>query len=71
MHFSTLPNIATNMMIILIPLTFSLLLAVFFLYLFVRSGKNHQFDDLDSPSIRMLYDESEKPYVEKNNLKSI
>jgi cbb3-type cytochrome oxidase maturation protein len=53
------------MIIILIPLTFSLLLAAFFLYLFICSGKNHQFDDLDSPSIRMLYDESEKPYVEK------
>ncbi len=59
------------MIIILIPLTFSLVFAAFFLYLFIRSGKNHQFDDLDSPSIRMLYDESEKPYVEKNNLKSI
>ncbi|MCX8080746.1 MAG: cbb3-type cytochrome oxidase assembly protein CcoS [Bacteroidia bacterium] len=59
------------MMIIIIPLTFSLLLAVFFLFLFIRSGKQHQFDDLDSPSIRILYDESERPYVDENNLKHI
>jgi cbb3-type cytochrome oxidase maturation protein len=35
----------------------SLLLALFFLLLFVKAGKKGQFEDVYTPSVRMLFDD--------------
>lgn len=35
----------------------SILIAVLFLYIFIKSVKNGQYDDTYTPSVRMLFDD--------------
>jgi cbb3-type cytochrome oxidase maturation protein len=51
------------MIIIVLLITISLSIAIGFLISFLWSMKSGQYDDLDSPSIRMLFDD--KPRTEK------
>ena len=46
----------------------SLVLAVFFLFLFIKAGRKGQFEDTYTPSVRILFDDELKT-KEKNNLK--
>ena len=47
----------------------SLIIAVIFFILFVKSVRSGQYDDLYTPSIRMLFDDElvEKKITDKNN----
>ena len=48
------------MKIILALIFISLVVAIVFLYLFVWSVKSGQYDDTDSPAVRMLMDDAKK-----------
>lgn len=50
-----------NAMIILVP--FALILGLLFVGVFIWAVKNGQFDDLDTPAKRMLFDD-------QNNIKN-
>ncbi len=47
------------MSVILIMLPLALLLAGLFVYGFIRSVRSGQFDDLDTPPIRAVFDDDE------------
>lgn len=49
------------MSVMIILIGFSLLLAIGFLVAFVVSTKKGQYDDMHTPSIRILLDEETKP----------
>ena len=52
----------------------SLFIAILFLILFVKSVKTGQYDDVYTPSVRMLFDDElveNKSSDKKNNQKSI
>ena len=54
------------MSVIYILITISIIVAVFFLYAFIRAVKTGQYDDDYTPSVRMLFDdELVKAKVEK------
>ncbi|GAB4022653.1 MAG: cbb3-type cytochrome oxidase assembly protein CcoS [Bdellovibrio sp.] len=53
-----------NMLIILIP--FALALGLFFVGTFIWAVKNGQYDDLDSPAQRMLFEDNPKPINNSN-----
>ena len=44
-----------SVMYLLIPI--SIIVAVFFLFLFIKSVKSGQYDDDYTPSVRMLFDD--------------
>lgn len=48
------------MKIIILLILISLIVALVFLWLFVWSVKSGQYEDTDSPAIRMLMDEKKK-----------
>ncbi len=56
------------MNIIFILIIASLLIAIIFFLLFIRSVKTGQYDDVYTPSIRMLFDDElvEKDSTDKN-----
>lgn len=54
-----------NMLIVLVP--FALLLGLFFVGTFIWAVKNGQYDDLDSPSQRMLFEDNQKVITTINN----
>lgn len=58
------------MNIIFMLIIASLIIAVIFFILFVKSVKNGQYDDVYTPSVRMLFDDevvSEKSKKESNS----
>jgi cbb3-type cytochrome oxidase maturation protein len=57
------------MTIIFALIIVSLVIAVIFFILFVKSVKSGQYDDLYTPSVRMLFDDElvKKEVTEKNN----
>ena len=48
-----------NVVYVLLPL--AVLFAVGALYVFIRAVRAGQFDDLDTPAVRMLHDDEEHP----------
>ncbi|PIQ58075.1 MAG: cbb3-type cytochrome oxidase assembly protein CcoS [Bdellovibrio sp. CG12_big_fil_rev_8_21_14_0_65_39_13] len=54
-----------NAMIILVP--FALILGLLFVGVFVWAVKNGQFDDLDTPAQRMLFEDQK--YIKNNDNK--
>ncbi|MBN8567953.1 MAG: cbb3-type cytochrome oxidase assembly protein CcoS [Flavobacteriales bacterium] len=58
------------MSVIYILITISIIVAVFFLYAFIKAVRGGQYDDDYTPSVRMLFDdEIKKP--NKNQIKTI
>lgn len=53
------------MEIIFLLIGISLILAVGFLFLFIRAMKSGQYDDQYTPSIRILFDDKEKSQKKK------
>ncbi len=53
------------MSVIYILITISIIVAVFFLYAFIRAVKKGQYDDDYTPSVRMLFDDELK--IKSNN----
>lgn len=53
------------MEIIFLLIGISLILAVGFLFLFIRAMKSGQYDDQYTPSIRILFDDKEKTQKKK------
>ena len=53
------------MEIIFLLIGISLVLAVGFLFLFIRAMKSGQYDDQYTPSIRILFDDKEKTKKKK------
>ena len=45
------------MEVIYITMSFTVLLALVFLYVFIRSVKSGQYDDTYTPSVRILFDD--------------
>ena len=45
------------MSVVYIVLPLALLLAIVALYVFIRAVRGGQFDDLDTPGVRMLHDD--------------
>jgi len=59
------------MSVIFLLIIFSLLLALAFLFAFIWSVKNGQYEDDYTPSVRILFDEEAKqPEPQTSNLKS-
>jgi cbb3-type cytochrome oxidase maturation protein len=44
----------------------SLVIAIFFLFIFIWATKNGQFEDDYTPSVRILFDDEKKQIKEKN-----
>ncbi|ALM47505.1 cytochrome C oxidase Cbb3 [Flavobacterium psychrophilum] len=55
------------MSVIYLLITISLIVALLFLYVFVRAVKQGQFDDDYTPSVRMLFDDETKQNENKTN----
>ncbi len=55
------------MSILVILILVSILVAIAFLSLFIWAVKSGQFDDTDSPAIRILYDDEQKEDKEGDN----
>ena len=57
------------MSVIIILIVISVVVAVFFVGIFIWAVKTGQFDDTYSPSVRMLFDDKKSPKSEeiKNN----
>ncbi|MBS7320120.1 MAG: cbb3-type cytochrome oxidase assembly protein CcoS [Myroides sp.] len=53
--------------IMYILISISIFVAAVFLYLFIKSVKNGQFDDSYTPSVRMLFDDEIKSKEKKEN----
>lgn len=52
--------------VIYILITISIIVAVFFLYAFIRAVKSGQYDDDYTPSVRMLFDDELKIKTKTN-----
>ncbi|QCX39432.1 cbb3-type cytochrome oxidase assembly protein CcoS [Aureibaculum algae] len=60
--------------IIFVMIAVSILIAVIFFILFIKSVKSGQYDDMYTPSVRMLFEDefiSEVPKEQKSTSKSI
>jgi len=55
------------MSVIYLLITISLIVALLFLYVFVKAVKQGQFDDDYTPSVRMLFDDETKQNENKTN----
>ncbi|AMA49193.1 MULTISPECIES: cbb3-type cytochrome oxidase assembly protein CcoS [Flavobacterium] len=58
------------MSIIYLLICISIVLAVTFLYIFIRAVKSGQFDDDYTPSVRMLFEDELKKSKPKTNINS-
>ncbi|MFL9843204.1 cbb3-type cytochrome oxidase assembly protein CcoS [Flavobacterium rhizosphaerae] len=58
------------MSVIYLLITVSIIVALLFLYAFLRAVKNGQFDDAYTPSVRMLFDDETKNKTEKEQPKA-
>ncbi|MFN8325829.1 cbb3-type cytochrome oxidase assembly protein CcoS [Flavobacterium sp.] len=56
------------MSVIYFLITISIVVAVFFLYAFIRAVKSGQFDDDYTPSVRMLFEDELKKETNKNQI---
>ncbi|WP_396176311.1 cbb3-type cytochrome oxidase assembly protein CcoS [Flavobacterium sp.] len=54
------------MSVIYILISISIIVAVFFLYAFIRAVKSGQYDDDYTPSVRMLFDDELLKNSKKN-----
>ncbi len=54
------------MSVIYLLISISVLVALAFLYAFLRAVKNGQFDDAFTPSVRMLFDDETKQQDKTN-----
>lgn len=59
------------MSVIYILITISIIVAVFFLYAFIRAVINGQYDDDYTPSVRMLFDDELKIKSNKKPIQTI
>ena len=55
------------MSVIYFLISISILVAVIFLFLFIKAVKNGQFDDSYTPSVRILFDEEKQNKKMTNN----
>ena len=59
------------MSVIYVLIAISLIMALFFFFMFIKSVKSGQFDDTYTPSVRMLFDDEIKNTTpKKTNSKS-
>ncbi|WP_136666773.1 cbb3-type cytochrome oxidase assembly protein CcoS [Flavobacterium sp. H122] len=58
------------MSVIYLLICISIVLAVIFLYVFIRAVRNGQFDDDYTPSVRMLFEDELKKDKPKTNINS-
>ena len=49
-------------------ITISIIVAIFFLYAFIRAVKSGQYDDDYTPSVRMLFDDELRKESNKNQI---
>jgi cbb3-type cytochrome oxidase maturation protein len=49
-------------------ITISIIVAIFFLYAFIRAVKSGQYDDDYTPSVRMLFDDELRKETNKNQI---
>lgn len=57
-----------GMSVIYLLISISIVVAVFFLYAFIRAVKSGQYDDDYTPSVRMLFDDELRKETNKNQL---
>jgi len=57
--------------VIYILITISIIVAIFFLYAFIRAVKKGQYDDDYNPSVRMLFDDELKISTNKKPIQTI
>jgi len=55
------------MSVIYLLITISIIVALLFLYAFIKAVRNGQFDDSYTPSVRMLFDDETKKDQHKTN----
>ncbi|HQV36661.1 MAG TPA: cbb3-type cytochrome oxidase assembly protein CcoS [Flavobacterium sp.] len=58
------------MSVIYILISISIIVAVFFLYAFIRAVKSGQYDDDYTPSVRMLFDDELIKNPNKNQIQT-
>ena len=56
------------MSVIYLLITISLILALFFFFIFIKSVKSGQYDDAYTPSVRMLFDDEVKKKTKQKNI---
>ena len=56
------------MSVIYFLITISIVVAIFFLYAFIRAVRSGQFDDDYTPSVRMLLEDELKKETNKNQI---
>ena len=56
------------MSVIYMLITISIVVAVFFLYAFIKAVRSGQYDDDYTPSVRMLYDDELRKETNKNQI---
>ncbi|GGC94454.1 cytochrome oxidase maturation protein Cbb3 [Flavobacterium lutivivi] len=56
------------MSVIYFLITISIVVAIFFLYAFIRAVRSGQFDDDYTPSVRMLFEDELKKETNKNQI---
>ena len=54
------------MNVIYIMIVVSIIIAAIFLIVFIKSVKNNQYDDMYTPSVRMLFDDELVKYKKKD-----
>lgn len=59
------------MIVLFILIGLSLIVALIFLFIYIWSVKNGQYDDTHTPAIRMLFDDDELEEQKKDNTKTI
>lgn len=58
------------MSVIYILISISIIVAIFFLYVFIRAVKSGQYDDDYTPSVRMLFDDELKKKPNKESIQT-
>ena len=58
------------MSVIYMLITISIIVAIFFLYAFIRAVKSGQYDDDYTPSVRMLFDDELLKETNKNQIQT-
>lgn len=56
------------MSVIYMLITISIVVAVFFLYAFIKAVRSGQYDDDYTPSVRMLFDDELRKETSKNQI---
>ena len=57
--------------VIYILITISIIVAIFFLYAFIKAVRSGQYDDDYTPSVRMLFDDELKIKTNKKPIQTI